>query len=79
LLPVTGSDGQPLTGPERDSIIEDAEDQTVPVAEDRAARDLIAAACSPYCTRLNAESWDEDVRILVSPVPAERGIPRRSC
>lgn len=61
---VDGGDGHVLAGPERDRLFEESKDQTVPVADDMAARDLIAEVCSPYRTRLDADSWDEDVQFL---------------
>ncbi len=46
-------------------MLEEAKDQTAPQAgDDMAAQDLIAEVCSPYRTKLDAESWDEDARFL---------------
>lgn len=61
---VRGGDGQLLSGPERDRMLDEAKDRTVPIADDMAARDLIGSVCSPYRTKLDADQWDEDVQIL---------------
>lgn len=60
---VKGADGQLAVGQERDRMLDEVNDDTVPVNDDMAARNLIADICSTYRTRLD-DSWDEDVYIL---------------
>lgn len=57
----------PPTLPEGDRMrwLEDYKDDLVSAApEDMAARDRVAGVCSPYRTKRDGESWDEDVQIL---------------
>jgi hypothetical protein len=59
-------DGRLLTGQEREQMLALAKDNEVHDPTDMAARELIVGACSPYRTRLVADTWSEDVTILRS-------------
>lgn len=59
-----GQDGQLLTGQERERMFELVKDYKQVQAADMAARKLIVDVCSPYRTRLDADTWQEHVTVL---------------
>jgi len=62
---IKGSDGQLLTGQEREKMLAMAKAQEVPPGQaDVAARNVVADVCSPYRHRLDEDKWHEDVIIL---------------
>jgi hypothetical protein len=63
-----GEDGRPLTGQEREQMPALAKDQEIydPDPGGMAARELIVGACSPYRTKLVADTRSEEATILRS-------------
>jgi hypothetical protein len=64
---IKGQDGKLLTGREREEMFAKAKTQAIPYKADATARDLIAGVCSPYRTKLNADTWYEDRSFLSGP------------
>lgn len=61
---VRGTDGQLLTGEEREQRLATDRTHVETPAEDGAARDQIASACSPYRTKLSGVGWTESDTML---------------
>ncbi|RKT74453.1 hypothetical protein DFJ66_7812 [Saccharothrix variisporea] len=57
---IAGPDGRRVAGNRLDELVEELHDEPYPNPADEAARRLIAQVCSPYRTRLDDGSWDED-------------------
>ena len=64
LFDFTSPDGESLTGSEREKFLTAVEDQPVDCPADVAACDRITEFCSVYRTKLDGESWHEDVTLL---------------
>lgn len=61
---IKGEDGQLLTGPGQERMFNLVKDRKMSDPADVAARERIVEVCSPYRTRLNADTWHEDVTVL---------------
>lgn len=60
-IPVRGENGEPLTGADRERMLDMVRTQDVPSHLDETARQQIVAACSPYRSRSTGAGWHENV------------------
>ncbi|MET9001736.1 hypothetical protein [Amycolatopsis sp. NPDC004169] len=60
---VSGDDGEPLSGDERERMLSMVLDDAVPSSDDHAAREQIVSVCSPYASRRGG-GWYESVEYL---------------
>lgn len=63
-IQMAGVDGEPLTGADRQRMLEMVLNDDVPSDVHEAAREQIVAACSSYRSRLTGAEWHEDVTLL---------------
>jgi hypothetical protein len=63
-IQANGEGGEPLTGADRQRMLEMVLSHDVPSDVDETAREQIVAACSSYRSRLTGTQWHEDVTQL---------------